>query len=430
MNGKKTEKTNFINKKLKVMSVSEFDNYLKEIPLKDDEKSFLTDIYHGLSYEELSEKYEISTSRVYKKKRNIYEKLYDYENRIISIPVENNNNTEIERVDIEELISKKIEQAFSSKEKELKQVEEHLNAVLEKTEKKRIDKKLQEIKKSQNLNSRGTKKADPIEIKDKVVKEDIEKLSSAELKKKYIPMYARGELSAKETGNILGITIQQVSVLKKKYLIEGEDCSFEHKNKGKEANNKTPDEIVKKIESLYLSEYKEFPISDFQCILKEKYSIDISYNTLRNIIKSTGFKSPTADKYFGTSKETLGNDFIIIMELFSASISKEKYTELEEYGLIQLCDLAFNKSYLALNSISKKKYKLSYRTSYSLFTTFIEKGYLDIKESWTYWNKNHDKFSYIYNKPTRYKLIEDIRNIYYPMFKSIEDFILKEKEKL
>lgn len=118
------------------------------------------------------------------------------------------------------------------------------------------------------------------------------------------------------------------------------------------------------------------------------------------------------------------------MKIFSTSVLKEDFSEIEEYGLIQICDLSFSKAYYSLNSISKKKFKLKFRTSYSLFEYFIDYGYLNISNSWSYWNNNHDKFSCIYNTPKRYKVIQDIKNIYFPMFRIIEEYIKEMKKKL
>ncbi len=118
------------------------------------------------------------------------------------------------------------------------------------------------------------------------------------------------------------------------------------------------------------------------------------------------------------------------MKIFSTSVLKEDFSEIEEYGLIQICDLSFSKAYSSLNSISKKKFKLKFRTSYSLFEYFIDYGYLNISNSWSYWNNNHDKFSCIYNTPKRYKVIQDIKNIYFPMFRIIEEYIKEMKKKL
>ena len=85
------------------------------------------------------------------------------------------------------------------------------------------------------------------------------------------------------------------------------------------------------------------------------------------------------------------------MKILSTSVLKEDFSEIEEYGLIQICDLSFSKAYYSLNSISKKKFKLKFSASYSLFECFIDNGYLNISDSWSYWNNNHDKFSCIYN---------------------------------
>ena len=154
------------------------------------------------------------------------------------------------------------------------------------------------------------------------------------------------------------------------------------------------------------------------------------FNAEGRILREKGLKSPTADKYFGQSKESIGIDYFEIMKIFSTSVLKEDFSEIEEYGLIQICDLSFSKAYSSLNSISKKKFKLKFRTSYSLFEYFIDYGYLNIRDSWSYWNNNHDKFSCIYNTPKRYKVIQDIKNIYFPMFRIIEGYIKEMKKKL
>ena len=154
------------------------------------------------------------------------------------------------------------------------------------------------------------------------------------------------------------------------------------------------------------------------------------FNAEGRILREKGLKSPTADKYFGQSKESIGIDYFEIMKIFSTSVLKEDFSEIEEYGLIQICDLSFSKAYSSLNSISKKKFKLKLRTSYSLFEYFIDYGYLNISNSWSYWNNNHDKFSCIYNTPKRYKVIQDIKNIYFPMFRIIEEYIKEMKKKL
>ena len=164
--------------------------------------------------------------------------------------------------------------------------------------------------------------------------------------------------------------------------------------------------------------------------MNEKFYIKIGETTVSRILREKGLKSPTADKYLGQSKESIGIDYFEIMKIFSTSVLKEDFSEIEEYGLIQICDLSFSKAYSSLNSISKKKFKLKFRTSYSLFEYFIDNGYLNIRDSWSYWNNNHDKFSYIYNTPTRYKVIQDIKNIYFPMFRIIEEYIKEMKKSL
>lgn len=420
----KSEEMEYITQKLRLFSKSEFNNYINEAPLTDNEKDFVVDISHGYTYEELARRNHVTRATVSQIKRRIYKKLYDWENRQILLPLQN------ERIDVAEVVNQKIEEAFKSKEEELKQKEEILNRYIEKETKKRIDEKLQKIKKSQNLNTRGTKKAIPDIVLDKTIQDDIKEMSVVELKKKYIPMYARHEISAKELCNIFGHTIQWATRVKRRYLEEGENCTFERKHNKNVSPNKTSYEIENKIINLYATDYSQFSIAEFTKILKVKFNIKLCESTVSRILREKGLKSPTADKYLGQSKESLGIDYFAVMEIFHSSVRKEDYSELEEYGMVQICDLAFIKAYAALNGISKKKLKLKFRTSYSLFEYFIDNGYLDIKEAWSYWNNNHDKFSYIYNKPTRYKVIQDIKQVYYPMFVIIEEYIKKMKIEL
>ncbi|MDD5929329.1 MAG: LuxR C-terminal-related transcriptional regulator [Spirochaetales bacterium] len=420
----KSEEMEYITQKLRLFSKSEFNNYVDEAPLTNKEKDFLVDISRGYTYEELARINHVKTATVSYIKRKIFKKLYNWENRQIVLPFQN------ERIDASEVINQKIEEAFKSKEEELKQKEAILNKYIEKETKKKIDEKLQKIKKSQNLNTRGTKKAEPEIVLDKTIQDDIKEMSVVELKKKYIPMYARHEISAKELCNIFGHSIQWATRIKRRYLEEGEKCTFERKRTKSVSPNKTSDEIANKIINLYSTNYRQFSIAEFTKILKVKFNINLCEATVSRILREKGLKSPTADKYLGQSKESLGIDYYAVMEIFHSSVNKMDYSEIEEYGLVQICDLAFIKAYSSLNSISKKKFKLKFRTSYSLFEYFIDNGYLNIRDFWSYWNNNHDKFSYIYNKPTRYKVIQDIKYIYFPMFRIIEEYIREMKKSL
>lgn len=51
---------------------------LMQAPIKAQDRQFLLDILEGMSYKELSIKYNKSISRIAQWKRNLYDKLADY----------------------------------------------------------------------------------------------------------------------------------------------------------------------------------------------------------------------------------------------------------------------------------------------------------------------------------------------------------------
>ena len=57
--------------------IAEIDN----APLRKQDRHFLWDIIEGMSYKELSDKYNKSTSRIYKWKREIFEHMTEYDRR-------------------------------------------------------------------------------------------------------------------------------------------------------------------------------------------------------------------------------------------------------------------------------------------------------------------------------------------------------------
>lgn len=69
----------YMSYKLKSTGRKDFFIYVQNAPLKLKEIDFITDVYNGLSYQELAEKYNRSEAAVYKFKRNIFEKLHSYD---------------------------------------------------------------------------------------------------------------------------------------------------------------------------------------------------------------------------------------------------------------------------------------------------------------------------------------------------------------
>lgn len=75
----KTPAVAYIKYKFKTTGRQDFILYIKNTPLKLREIDFVIDIYNGASYKELASKYKISIEAVYKRKRNIFEKLHHYD---------------------------------------------------------------------------------------------------------------------------------------------------------------------------------------------------------------------------------------------------------------------------------------------------------------------------------------------------------------
>lgn len=424
---KKTEKFEYIKRKLQLISNTDFLAFINEAPIKEKERNLLVDIKNGFSLSVLSEKYGVSYSRIAQWKREIYEHLYDWEKSNIEIVQKSTQNN----INIEKIINDKISQALNEKTKQLEQKEALLDALLEKEEKKRIQKKLRKFE--SQLNSRGTKKAEPtILIKNDSKKNENQEITITrkELKKKYIPMYVRGEITSKEICNILEITPARLSQMKKEYLHKGESYLSEHGNKHRIPTNVTPDEIKEKICTLYKEKYEFKSLKDFIIDLEDIYKIKISKSTVKKILEEKGIYFSYTERFIGISNEQIGTDFLSVMILMDETINKKELSVIEQFGLIELCELAFSKTYLTLNSFSKKIENKIYRTSYSCISHYIEDKIIDIQDEWNYWNKNHEHFSYVYNEQYRLKVISDIRNNYYFMFKKIENYIKETKKKL
>lgn len=78
-----TSELSQMKEKFKLMSQSDFYNYIQDSPLSNIEKDLMLDIRKGLSNENLSEKYKKTISRIAQWKHSIYEKLYNWdENKI------------------------------------------------------------------------------------------------------------------------------------------------------------------------------------------------------------------------------------------------------------------------------------------------------------------------------------------------------------
>ena len=120
-------------------------------------------------------------------------------------------------------------------------------------------------------------------------------LNECELKKiDIIKKIISKEIKVKEAMEILNLSERQIYRLKKLYLNENEN-GFIHKNRGKENPNKKDDNLIEKLENLYLQEHYDFNFEHFYGdYVQGKY--DISYDTMLKRFKKDDIISPLAHK--------------------------------------------------------------------------------------------------------------------------------------
>lgn len=125
------------------------------------------------------------------------------------------------------------------------------------------------------------------------------KNSNSNLRHNMLAIYVRGLASGKyklrQAAESTGYSITWLSILKKRYLVEG-DSVFENKNRGRVAVNRISEAVRQHVAALYAGEYKDVNFSYFQDCLEESENIKISYPTLCSILKEYGIKSPEAHK--------------------------------------------------------------------------------------------------------------------------------------
>lgn len=75
----KTPAVAYYSRKIKTTKRSTLYDQIEDAPLKKAERNFLFDIIEGLSYKELAIKYCKSESRIYKWKRELFERMHKYD---------------------------------------------------------------------------------------------------------------------------------------------------------------------------------------------------------------------------------------------------------------------------------------------------------------------------------------------------------------
>lgn len=75
----KTPAVAYYSRKIRTTTRSQLYDQIEDAPLKRADRNFLYDIIEGLSYKELSLKYSKSESRIYKWKRELFERMHKYD---------------------------------------------------------------------------------------------------------------------------------------------------------------------------------------------------------------------------------------------------------------------------------------------------------------------------------------------------------------
>ena len=102
------------------------------------------------------------------------------------------------------------------------------------------------------------------------------------------------EITIKEAMDKLNLTERQIYRLKKIYIEHGEK-GFIHKNRGKENPNKINNDLIEKLENLYLEKHYDFNFEHFyEEYVYSKY--DISYDTMLKRFTKDDIISPLAHK--------------------------------------------------------------------------------------------------------------------------------------
>lgn len=80
----KTPAVAYYTRKIRSTPRSRLYDEIEDAPLKKQDRNFLYDIIEGLSYKELSIKYCKSQSRIYKWKRELFERMHKYDTQKLS----------------------------------------------------------------------------------------------------------------------------------------------------------------------------------------------------------------------------------------------------------------------------------------------------------------------------------------------------------
>lgn len=117
--------------------------------------------------------------------------------------------------------------------------------------------------------------------------------------KAVLPIYVKGlyqhKYTLKQASESTGYTIQHLCRLKKKYAELG-NKAFEHGNIGHVPPHKIDAKLREKIACLYSGQYSDVNFSYFQKCLQEFENINVSLQTVRNILAEYNLVSPESHK--------------------------------------------------------------------------------------------------------------------------------------
>jgi transposase len=113
-------------------------------------------------------------------------------------------------------------------------------------------------------------------------------LSKDELKRvKVLELVLSGSMTCAEGAETLGVSSRQLRRLKTKYLREGE-AGLIHGNRGRKPENAIPEEIRRRVVSLYKEKYYDSNFCHLSQLLEEHDGIDISPSSVERILKLSG----------------------------------------------------------------------------------------------------------------------------------------------
>jgi len=118
------------------------------------------------------------------------------------------------------------------------------------------------------------------------------KLSNKELRRvTVIERLLNGELTVKQSAELLGLSERQVKRLKKGVMKEG--ISFlAHKNRGRKPKHAIPEEVKRQVVLLYNTKYAGANYSHTAELLAENDNVRLSVSSVRRILKNAGIESP------------------------------------------------------------------------------------------------------------------------------------------